>query len=164
MYKVGEHIVYKKDVCIIKDIKISDFNNKEYYILSPIDDESLTIEIPCDNNLGNIRKIISKSKAKKIIEEIPNIKELDFDNDKLLEQEYKRILYNGDYEELIQIIKTTHMRNQNRIDNKRKIGEKDDAYFKKAERILYNEFSIAFGFSFDEMKEYVVNIVNNLTK
>ena len=51
------------------------------------------------------------------------------------------------------------MRNKNRIDIKRKIGEKDDAYFKKAEKYLYTEFSIALNLSYEETKEYVENLV-----
>ena len=45
------------------------------------------------------------------------------------------------YEDLIKIIKTTYLRNKERIDNNKKIGGTDDEYFKQAEKYLYNEFS-----------------------
>ena len=35
--------------------------------------------------------------------------------------------------------------NKERLDNKRKIGEKDDMYFKLAEKYLYSEFSFVLG-------------------
>ena len=35
----------------------------------------------------------------------------------------------------------------------------DDSYFKKAEKYLYNEFSIVLNKTYDETKEYVINEV-----
>lgn len=80
----------------------------------------------------------------------------------MLEVEYKRLLHEGGYEGLIKIIKTTYLRNNDRINNKRKISEKDNEYFKLAERFLYSEFSVALGISYDEAKEYVINKVKKI--
>ena len=157
-FKVGDYIVYKKEVCQIKDIKKGDLDNL-YYILKPIDDDSLKIEIPVGNAF--LREPIKKEKINDIIAKIPSISIIEC-NEKLIEVEYKNLLYNGDYEDLIKIIKTTYLRNKRRIDNKKKIGDKDDYYFKKAEKYLYNEFSIALGKSFDETKEYIIEQVSLL--
>lgn len=40
MFKVGEIIVYKKEVCKIKEIKEKSIQNKDYYIMNPIEDET----------------------------------------------------------------------------------------------------------------------------
>lgn len=163
MYKINDYVVYKKDVCRVKDIKENDYNEK-YYALIPLSDESLIIDVPVENKQGSIRSIISKKEATKVIDMIPLIEPITDLNDKLLESEYKRLLYSGSYEDLIKIIKTTYIRNNNRILNKRKIGEKDDAYFKKAEKLLYDELSISYDMSYDEMKEYIVKKVENMLK
>ena len=37
--------------------------------------------------------------------------------------------------------------------------EKDESYFEKAERRLYNELSVSLGMSYHETKEYITNSV-----
>lgn len=101
MYKVNDYLVYKKDVCKVREIKKNKINGIDYYILVPIDDESLIIDVPIDNRMGWIRDIISKEEADKLINNIPNIEPLKNIEDKLLENTYKKLIYNGTREDLI---------------------------------------------------------------
>ena len=156
MFNINEYVVYKREVCKVSNIK--NINNKEYYVLVPVNDESLTIDVP-SNGVTNIKKIISKDEVLDIIKRIPEIETIKCNNDKYLEYEYKRLLNEMSHEGLIKIIKTTYLRNKERVDNKRKIGEKDDTYFKKAEKLLYTEFSLALGKSYEETKEFVISNV-----
>lgn len=155
MYKIGDYVVYKRDVCIIKDIV------ENYYVLNLIDDNTLTIKVLFKSNL--LRNIITKEESENLIKSIPNIEIINI-NDKLLENEYKRLLSTGNLEDLVKIIKTTYLRNENRIINHKKIGEKDDNYFKKAERFLYNELSISLNKTYEETKEYIKYKVDELVK
>ena len=45
MFKIGDKVVYKRKVCVIKDITLNKFTDKECYILIPIDDDSLKITV-----------------------------------------------------------------------------------------------------------------------
>lgn len=155
MYKKGDYVVYKKDVCKIKEI------DDDKYVLSPIDDDTLKITLPISNNL--LRNLINKKDCEKLIKSIPNIDIIKVP-DKSLENEYKKLLSSGNLEDLVKIIKTTYLRNENRLSTHKKIGEKDDNYFKKAEKLLYNELSISLGLSYEETKNYVKNTVESLTK
>ena len=155
MYKVNDKIIYKKDVCKIKDIR--EDKNITYYILTPIDDESLIIKVPVENKL--MRDLISKEEIEKIIDEIPNIKPLDNIDDRFIENTYKELLNGGSYEELITIIKMTYIRNNERQKQNKKISEKDDKYFNLAEKYLYNEFGTVLNMTFDETKEYITKKV-----
>ena len=161
MFNIGEYVVYKKDVCKIKDIKEKHIHDKDYYKLIPIDDPSLSIDVPTETTC--IRKLINKKDVEKIIKLIPTIKEIDCD-EKMLENEYRNLLNSDEHINLIKIIKTTYLRNKKRLDDKKKIGSKDDNYFKKAEKYLYNEFSIVLNMSYDDTKEYIINRVNNMEK
>ena len=156
MYNIGDYIIYSKDVCKILDIKENYINNMDYYILSPIDDNSLKLSIPIHNNL--IRKLISKEKVNEIINNILNI-DIIINDDKTIENEYKRLLNTGNHEDLIKIIKTSYLRNKKRLDNKKKISDKDKTYFELAEKYLYTEFSIVLAMSFEETKNYIINSV-----
>lgn len=156
MYNVGDCVVYKKEVCKVTDYKEKHINGNDYYELVPILDKSLKIVVPV--NSGFIRNVISRDAAEKIIDMIPDIEIIEV-NDKLIENEYKRLLHEGEYEGLIKIIKTTYLRNEERINNKRKISEKDDNYFNLAEKYLYSEFSVSLDMEYDEVKKYVINRV-----
>ena len=150
MFKVGERIIYKRDVCIIKEIIRKD--NKEYYKLIPVLDESLIINVPTTNN--NLRYPISKKEAEELIKKIPSIPIIET-NDKLLEQEYKDLMKTNTHEDLIKIIKTTYLRNEERKIKGKKLADKDLTYFKKAEDYLYNELSISLNMSNKECKNYI---------
>lgn len=161
MKKVGEYVVYRKDVCKILEMKENYANGKDYYRLVPIDDESLHVDIPIDNSY--IRDLISKKEVERIIKEIPKIEVIQCE-DKLLEAEYKTLLNSNALENYIRIIKTTYLRNKEREVSKKKISDKDNHYFELAEKYLYNEFSIVLNKTFEETKEYVIEKVEALIK
>ena len=114
--------------------------------------------------MGYLRDIISKNDAEKLINNIPNINPLEQIDDKYIERTYKELLYNGTHEDLIKIIKTTYLRNDDRKNKNKKVSEKDNDYFNKAEKYLYNELSIALSMSFDETKDYIIKKVQELIK
>ena len=65
----------------------------------------------------------------------------------------------GTKEDIIAIIKTTYLRNEKRLENKKKISEKDNKYFKMAEEFLYNEIGIVLNMTKEQAKEYVIKNV-----
>ena len=159
MYKVGDYVVYKRDICIVDDITKVERFNKDYYNLISIMDSTLKIKLPIDNK--DIRSIISKKEAEDLIEDIPNIDIIQID-DKLLENEYRKLMNTNDVRNLIKVIKTTYLRNDNRTKNGKKISEKDNEYFIKTEQLLYTELSLVLNMSYNEVKEYIYNKVNEL--
>ena len=73
---------------------------------------------------------------------------------------FTQLLNTDNHENLVKIIKTTYLRNENRINNKKKISDKDDKYFNLAEKYLYNELSISLNETIENIKEYIFKIVN----
>lgn len=163
MFKKNSYVVYKRDVCKIVDIKKNSFTNLDSYILVPLFDESLIISVPIDNKNGYLRDLLTKNEIEKLINEIPNIKPIETSLH-TLENEYRSLFHSGKHEDLVRIIKTTYLRNKERIESKRNIGEKDKEYFNKAEKYLYNELSVVLGKTYDETKEYVINKVKENDK
>ena len=160
MYKVGEYIVYKKDVCKILDIKENKINKTMYYILSPIDDETLKVDVPVDNRCNFIRDLITKEQVEEIINKIPDIKEIET-SDRIIENEYKELMKKGTHEDLIKIIKTTYLRNKTRKDSKKKISEKDEYYLERAEKYLYTEFGMVLTLNYEQTKQYIIDKIKN---
>lgn len=161
MYKINDYIIYKREVCKINDILPKFFKDNDYYLLSPLSDETLTIKVPTSNK--EIRNLITKKDIDKIIDKIPNIEVVNSDT-KSLEGIYKELLASGSHTDLIKIIKTTYLRNKERIDNNKKTTDKDNYYFNLAEKYLYQEFQIVLNLTYDEAKDYVINKVEKLSK
>ncbi len=157
MYKINDYLIYGKDVCKVFEINEKKFNNEDYYLLKPIKDLSLKIETPVSSK--KIRPLITKEELNKLIKKIKDIKPIETTNDKLIEAEYKKLLATNTHEDLIKIIKTTYLRNKKRLDNNKKLAEKDKSYFELAEEYLYTEFSVVLGYTFEQTKEYVISQV-----
>lgn len=159
MKKIGDYVIYSKEVCKVIEIKENNFKNMDYYRLVPIDDESLHLDIPVATESNLFRELINLEQVDKLIKCIPKIELINTD-DKNIENEYKKLLNTGNLEDYIKIIKTTYQRNKERLENKRKISDKDNYYLNLAEKYLYNEFSVVLNKNFDETKQYVINNVN----
>lgn len=155
MFKIGDYVVYKRDVCKIVEIREKKFMNKDYYVMRPIDDATLKLDVPIDISDKYLRKVISKEEALALIDKIPSIKVV-MSMERMIENEYKMLLQSGSLEDLVCIIKTTYLRNYERKQSGKKIGEIDDTYFHRAEKMLYNELSVSLGMNFDDAKEYVI--------
>lgn len=163
MFKPKDYVVYKREVCQVKEIKEKYINNTDYYILEPINDNTLKINVPVNNNNNFLRNLITKDKVEQIISKIPKVNIIN-KNEKGIELEYKKLLKSNDYIDLIKIIKTTYLRNKERINNNKKIGEKDNNYFELAEKYLYTEFGIVLNLSYEETKKYVIKEIEKLQK
>jgi CarD family transcriptional regulator len=161
VFKVGEYVVYRRDVCKVVEIREKHLNNDDYYILIPVFYDGMKIEVPVANRCEGIKSMISIEEIRRLINEIPNISIIVSDN-RLIENEYKALMYSGKHEDLIKIIKTTYLRNKERKDNRNKPSDKDDTYFRQAEKYLYEEFSIVLGMSYDDTRNYVVNEVEKI--
>ena len=160
MYKSGDVVVYGRDVYRIKDVKDNYLFNKNYYIMNPIDDDSLVTSVPVDTT-SYLRDVITKEETEDLIAKIPSI-EIVQASDRDIEYEYKQLLRENTLEALIKIIKTTYMRNMMRQNQNKRISEKGGQYFNRAERQLYNELSISLHLTFDDTKQYVIDSVEAL--
>lgn len=153
MKNIGDYVIFRKDVCKIVEVKENPFNHLMSYTLIPVKDESLKLNVPIDSE--HIRELMTKSEVEDLIHEMPNIPVIDVD-DRLLENEYKRLLKEESHEDLVKIIKTTYLRNQARISRNKKVSDKDTYYFEMAEGYLYQEIATVLQMSFEETREYVL--------
>ena len=158
MLNIGDYVIYQEQVCQIKEQKMNEFTNLESFILVPILDSSLKLNVPVNN--PNIKNLMTKEEIKNLIALMPSIPLIEIE-DKLLENEYKKLYHSGSKEDLIKIIKTTYKRNQERLNHNKKISEKDNKYFTLAENLLYSEIATVFGISLEEAKEYILANVQN---
>lgn len=164
MYKVGDIVVHKRDICKITGIIKNYRLDEDYYTLALVNDSSLVIHTPVSNNRGLIRSIITREEAEALIKEIPNIETIEFADDRSLESKYSALVDSGENKGLIQIIKTTYLRRKEKENKGKKVNEKDKNYFRLAEKMFYSELSVALNKTYDETKDYVVSKVTGLSK
>ena len=160
MYKVNDYLIFGKDVCKVKGVEEKKYNNEDYYVLAPIKDDTLKLEIPVSST--KIRNLITEDDLNNLMDKIPSIEPIQIE-DKFLESEYKRLLASGNEEDLIKVIKTTYLRNEERVNNRKRKAEKDSIYFKEAEEALYSQVSVIKNISLEEAKEYFINKIKDLT-
>ena len=84
MLKVGEYVIYQEQVCQIKEQKINEFTHLESFILVPMTDSSLKVNVPIDN--PNIKNLMTKQEIEDLLAKIKTIPLIEVD-DKLLESE-----------------------------------------------------------------------------
>jgi|GEM_PF-903950 len=158
MYKKGEYVVHKHTVCKITAIKPHYRYNDSYYIMVPVDDATVEIAVPVKDEAGSLRQVMSRKEAEALIRKIPKI-EVIANQDRTLENEYRSLMNSDNVEDLVKVIKTTYARNDARSKTGRHAGEKDSAYFKRAEQSLYSELAVSLEMSYEQANAYVARKV-----
>ncbi|MNW56586.1 CarD-like/TRCF domain protein [compost metagenome] len=164
MYRIGDYIIYgNSGVCQIKAIGSPNISlsvgSKQYYTLSAIYSTE-TIYTPVDTKIF-MRPVITREEATKLIEQIPDIEEEAYDqyNTKWLANLYESFLQKNNCRVLIKLIKTIYIKNYDAIQNKKKISDTDQRYLKRAEDLLYSEFSVALEMNIEDVKQHVEAVV-----
>lgn len=162
VFQINDYVVkVNKGVCRIEDIVSMKLTGeeKEYYLLVPIDDSTAKLYMPVDGVGDNVRHAMTEEEADAFLEEIPNVKMAFIESDKVREQEYKAALKSGDAGELLSIIKNIYVRNRERSLQGKKNTAIDERYCKMAENMLYSELGHALKKSRDEIVSIVMECI-----
>jgi CarD family transcriptional regulator len=162
-YNIGEYVVHKHTVCRITTIEKNYKYDDNYYIMTPIDDATVQIAVPVKDDAGSLRPVMSHKDAEALVKRIPQI-EVIANQDRTLENEYRVLMNSDNVEDLVKVIKTTYARNDARSKTGRHAGEKDSAYFKRAEHSLYSELAVSLDMSYDQASAYVAKIVEEAAR
>ena len=159
MYKINDYVIYKREVCVVKDLK--KINNQDYYTLENKEDTSLKVSIPVSQETQLLRHLATFDEISNTLDHINDIPTLNI-NERNLEEQYKRLLQGTTIENLIQIIKTAYIRNEIRKNNHKHLSDTDTSYQELAEQFLFNEIAYAMNISYDAAKELVFNKLVNI--
>ena len=161
MYKINDIVVYKRDVCRVKETVVSERTGEHCYILVPFNDESgmTKMIVPVANAGGHLRDLLTEEELEDLLSRAPAIETL-ADKQANMKSQYVALLRSDSLEDLICIIKTSYLRNKTRLDNHKKLAAIDGEYLQKAENYLFKEMSVAMGKSIDECRAYFANKLN----
>ena len=155
MYKINDVVVYRRDVCRVVGKKKSDFTGEMCYVLVPYDstDRSVTMQVPVSNKAGHLRDLVTKEEITELIRSASDIETLE-SKPANMKSQYATLMKGDSLEDLVCIIKTSYLRNDERMKSHKKLASIDAEYLDKAEKLLYSELAITLGKSFEEAKSY----------
>ena len=158
MFEIDDYVVNASNgICKITEVVELDMSgeNKDYYLLVPIDENTAKVFIPVDSADKRIRRVITEEQANKVIEEVPDIEEVVIDNEKEREARYKDAIKSCEPERLVSLIKNLYHRKQERYAQGKKCTAVDERYFKLAENHLYSELAFVTGKQKAEMQTII---------
>jgi RNA polymerase-interacting CarD/CdnL/TRCF family regulator len=155
MYKVGDVVVYRRDVCRVTGFAKSSFNGEKCYVLVPYYEEGGRVEmtVPVANKGGHLRDLITPEQLQELIEKVPDVDTLE-NKPANMRSQYATVMKGDSLENLIMVIKTTYLRSAARQRNHKKSASIDEEYLNKAEKYLYNELAVVLGKSPKDCKAY----------
>lgn len=168
MYQTGDFIMYgNTGVCRIEEIgKHTAISNDDtlYYKLSPVYDTEV-IYTPVDTK-AFMRPVMSREQAEELIDRIPEIPETIGDNRdvKMLNERYRACLRTHKNDDLVRLIKSVYRKNKRSMKTGRHMGQTDQQYMKRAEKMLYGELSIALDMEFDQILPYIKTRIRQMEK
>lgn len=164
MFAIGQYVVCgNKGVCAVENVTTLDISGvdkeRKYYILKPIYQTGSTLYVPVDAP-GEMRSVMNRQEAEKLVDAIPEIPLLTITNDKLTEQTYRECMKRGNCEEWVKLLKTICVRKQKRLQAGRKVTALDAKYFQVAEQSLYGELAVALELSREAVESYVAGEIS----
>ena len=166
MYSVGELIVYgSTGVCRIDatgdlDKKQGGEKGRTYYTLKPVY-RNETIYAPVDTKVF-MRPLISAEEVNKLIDLIPDVEAEMYHSKRTqeLSDHYQTSLNSHECSDLIELVMSIYAKKQFVEQQKRKFGQIDERFMKKAEELLYGEFAAALGIDKDEVPNYIAKRIH----
>ena len=146
MYKINDYVVYGlTGVCQITDIQKDsiDDEEKEYYVLTPVFSENMTIKTPVDNVNAKMRKVITKKEALSLIAAMPDQETAWITDNRERSEAFKTALKTGKSEELVKLVKTIYLEKEEMATIGKKLSKSDEEVLKAAEKQLNEEIAIA---------------------
>ena len=149
MYQIGELVQYgSSGVCkiegIVQDVAGLD-QDKQYYLMIPVNRHDSKIYTPVDNTKTKMRRILSAEEVRGLMEAAPKMEELSIGNEKQCEGVYKEALYSIDCYLWLRLLKTLMLRKAARMAQGKKCTATDERYLKSVGERLYDELSIVLG-------------------
>ncbi|WP_453992890.1 CarD family transcriptional regulator [Bacillus nitroreducens] len=163
MFNKGDLVIYSNmGICRINDIceKTYAGTTREYYVMHPIEDETLTIQNPVNNDRVMMKKIIGTIEAEEVLEsfKVPGIEWIDNGNER--NRTYSGIVSSGDRKGISSIINTLLCKKYNLEMADKKISEQDRKLLLSTEKVLFREIAIALNTTVEAISNQVDRMIS----
>ena len=167
MFAANDLVIYSNlGVCRIVEITTQKFNGEDrlYYALIPLfQEQECTVYIPVDTKVF-MRPVISRTEALALIDSIPLMQTEAFycHSVQQLKEHYEQSFGSHDCSDLIELLMSIYAKKQYVLAHNRKVGQIDERFMKRAEDLLYGEFSVALDIPVKEVQQYIETRVKHL--
>jgi CarD family transcriptional regulator len=159
MFRVNDYVVYgSTGVCKIDAINREDFGDaheREYYVLTAVHANSLSIYIPTDNTDVTMRRIMTKDEIYTLIKTIPDIDGAWIDDDHQRKAMFSEIIQSGDQSKMVQLIKILAERKLELEKDGKSLSSADAETMKAAEKLLHNEFALVLDIAPEQVVPFI---------
>ena len=165
MFEIGAFVLYgSQGVCRVSDIRKEDFSGeaKQYYILTPADDEKMVIYVPTDAAAltGQMRPLLAPDELRQLIVEGSREDALEWISDPRSRSEsFKSILSGGDRRLLLRMLRTLHEQQEKQQANGKKLYAADEQAYERAQRLLRGEIAVSMKLDPAEVQEYIRSLL-----
>lgn len=163
MFNKDELIIYgSTGVCRVQSVEEGDYSGSGkkqlYYVLKPLYQDGL-IYTPVSNDKVFMRPVISRDEVHRLISSIPSIKAEAYNNPSTqqLNEHYAQCMRSHSCQDLLELIMSIYCKKQLAEKQKRRFGQVDAKYMKRAEDMLYSEFAVALDIPKDHVQEYIAS-------
>lgn len=169
MFEVGDFVVYGSDGVYQVD-KVGPLNmsgvskDKLYYTLVSPYMKGSKIFSAVDNHKVIMRAVMKKDEAMELIDSMKDMELLEIKDEKKRDEVFKEALRTYDCKELVKIIKTLYVRQEQKLAEGKKNTAGDEKFFHIAEERLYGELAISLGLEKKDVKEFVERRVADLVE
>lgn len=165
MFNINDTILYgSHGICKIEDITEQKFGKEKdlYYVLHPVNNLSSTIYVPVNNDklTAKMRHILSEEEINDLITAMPDETTQWIENKSERSERFKSILLSGDRREIIKLIKTIYNHKEELKTIGKKLHASDEQFFREAEKILYDEFSLVLNIRYDQVLPFIIKKIN----
>lgn len=161
IYKLGDVVIYGAEgLCTVVDITEKQFGKEmvPYYVLEKMGKKESLTYVPANNerSLSKVRPILTQEDIYALFnDEAQIIPWIEKDRDR--QKVFKDIILFGNTKDLINLIKTLYLRQQQQIANGKKLHISDERFFKDAEKIITEEIAYIFSITKESVHDFIVN-------
>ncbi|MDD3692399.1 MAG: CarD family transcriptional regulator [Oscillospiraceae bacterium] len=164
IFNLNDTVLYSTHgVCKISEIIKRQVNDKliEYYVLKPIFDKKSTFYVPVNSKkaTAKMRTTLSAEEIYDLLESLPDIDTEWIENNNARKERFSQIISNGTSEQLLRLIKTLYLQQQEQNDNGKKLHITDERFLKDAEKMLYGEFAYVLNMEHDQVLPMIVKYI-----
>ena len=165
MFEPGAVVVYRHRVCEVASVREAYFEGRDYYELHALFENRLKLFVAVDDQAAGLRPVISRDDALALIDAMADAEPIDENavaggatatlRERRIKEEYERLFKDGSPEDLVPIIASIHEHAAAREKKGRRITAVDKKYADLAERVLFDELSVALGIDRDDVADFI---------
>lgn len=162
MFKVNQKVSYgPQGVFEIAEIADKNLTGKmqKYYILKSTKGNGSVIYVPVDNEklVAKMRPLMSSEEVYKLINEIPADECKWIENDDERKSVFREIISESAPQKLAALISSVCVHKRELSEKGKRLHMSDERFFKEAERILYDEFSVTLDMKSDAVPSFIID-------